>query len=112
MRRAPPGVGGPLPREERWMRRHLSATSAKLVANIVAKLVAVCLLVVLVTAACGSPPAGSPASKETGFPVTIHQGDGSSITLSARPIRIVSLSPTATEMLFAIGAGKQVVAVD
>lgn len=29
-----------------------------------------------------------------------------------RPTRIVSLSPTATEMLFAIGAGKQVVAVD
>ena len=28
------------------------------------------------------------------------------------PERIVSLSPTATEMLFAIGAGKQVVAVD
>lgn len=29
-----------------------------------------------------------------------------------RPQHIVSLSPTATEMLFAIGAGKQVVAVD
>src|SRR5687767_2378996 len=31
---------------------------------------------------------------------------------STRPERIVSLSATATEMLFAIGAGKQVVAVD
>ena len=31
---------------------------------------------------------------------------------SARPQRIVSLSPTATESLFAIGAGRQVVAVD
>ncbi len=30
----------------------------------------------------------------------------------AKPTRIVSLSPTATEMLFAIGAGKQVKAVD
>ncbi len=29
-----------------------------------------------------------------------------------QPTRIVSLSPTATEMLFAIGAGRQVVAVD
>jgi iron complex transport system substrate-binding protein len=29
-----------------------------------------------------------------------------------RPVRIVSLSPTATESLFAVGAGKQVVAVD
>ncbi len=31
---------------------------------------------------------------------------------SALPQRIVSLSPTATEDLFAIGAGKQVIAVD
>ena len=33
-------------------------------------------------------------------------------TAAAVPTRIVSLSPTATEDLFAIGAGKQVVAVD
>src|SRR5438046_6265929 len=32
--------------------------------------------------------------------------------LAAAPHRIISLSPTATESLFAIGAGKQVVAVD
>jgi iron complex transport system substrate-binding protein len=34
------------------------------------------------------------------------------VTLAERPARIVSLAPTATEMLFAIGAGPQVVAVD
>jgi iron complex transport system substrate-binding protein len=34
------------------------------------------------------------------------------VTLTERPDRIVSLAPTATEMLFAIGAGPQVVAVD
>jgi iron complex transport system substrate-binding protein len=34
------------------------------------------------------------------------------ITLDERPAKIVSLSPTGTEMLFAIGAGKQVTAVD
>ena len=33
-------------------------------------------------------------------------------TAAPQPQRIVSLSPTATEMLFAIGAGRQVVAVD
>ena len=41
------------------------------------------------------------------YPVTV--GD---VTLEAQPMRIVSLSPTATEMLYAIGAGAQVVAVD
>jgi iron complex transport system substrate-binding protein len=34
------------------------------------------------------------------------------VASTARPTRIVSLSPTATEMLFAIGAARQVVAVD
>lgn len=41
------------------------------------------------------------------YPVTV--GD---VTLDAQPMRIVSLSPTATEMLYAVGAGSQVVAVD
>jgi iron complex transport system substrate-binding protein len=41
--------------------------------------------------------------------VLVLAGSATSATL---PHRIVSLSPTATETLFAIGAGKQVVAVD
>jgi iron complex transport system substrate-binding protein len=45
------------------------------------------------------------------FPVTIATASGK-VTVSKRPTRIVSLSPTATETLFAIGAGPQVLAVD
>ena len=45
------------------------------------------------------------------FPVTVAAANGK-VTIAARPARIVSLSPTATEDLFAIGAGAQVVAVD
>lgn len=45
------------------------------------------------------------------FPVTVRADNGK-VTIPARPRRIVSLSPTATEMLFAVGAGRQVVAVD
>jgi iron complex transport system substrate-binding protein len=41
------------------------------------------------------------------FPVTV--GD---LTLDAEPQRVVSMSATATEMLFAVGAGDKVVAVD
>jgi iron complex transport system substrate-binding protein len=57
----------------------------------------------------GSTSAGA-ASKKA-FPVTVKTG-ATSVTIKKQPVRIVSLSPTATEMLFAIGAGKQVKAAD
>jgi iron complex transport system substrate-binding protein len=43
--------------------------------------------------------------------VTVHAANGA-VTVAAEPHAIVSLSPTATEDLYAIGAGSQVVAVD
>lgn len=56
---------------------------------------------------------GAPAQRpsQAGFPVTITTPAGT-VTVAKRPQRIVSLSPTATETLFAIGAGRQVIAVD
>jgi iron complex transport system substrate-binding protein len=55
---------------------------------------------------------GASSAKATaGFPVTIKAADGK-FTLTSRPTAIVSLSSTATEMLYAIGAGPQVKAVD
>jgi iron complex transport system substrate-binding protein len=63
---------------------------------------------VVVSGAAGAP--GAPAAPAQ-FPVTITTPTGK-VTVSKRPTRIVSLSPTATESLFAIGAGPQVVAVD
>jgi iron complex transport system substrate-binding protein len=42
----------------------------------------------------------------------VKDGLGNTITLKAPPKRIVSLAPSITESLFAIGAGKQVVARD
>jgi iron complex transport system substrate-binding protein len=94
--------------------------------------VAVLAAVALMVAACGddddtgaatSGDAASPTTETTAagggddddaegdFPVTVTV-DGTDTTIDARPEAIVSLSPTATEMLFAIGAGDQVVAVD
>lgn len=46
-----------------------------------------------------------------GFPVTVVDDRGE-VTIEERPDAIISLSTVATEMLFEIGAGPQVVAVD
>ena len=51
------------------------------------------------------------ASTVTKYPLTITSG-GYSTTINKKPTRIISLSPSATESLFEIGAGKQVLAVD
>ena len=72
-------------------------------------------LLTALTACGGSDPTTETSVVETTettsasstYPVTV--GD---LTLTTQPMRIISLSPTATEMLYAIGAGAQVVAVD
>ena len=67
-------------------------------------------LFLLSISACGNSESTSENSDVVSvdvFPVTV--GD---LTLDAQPVRVVSLSPSATEMLYAIGAGSQVVAVD
>jgi iron complex transport system substrate-binding protein len=72
-------------------------------------------------AACGgdddaaTTDAPASAAAQGSFPVDVLSGSldgGSNVTIEQRPEAIVSLSPTATEMLFAVGAGDQVVAVD
>jgi iron complex transport system substrate-binding protein len=54
-------------------------------------------------------PADDPASA---FPVQLRVPGQEPVTVAQQPKRIVSLSPTATETLYAVGAGDQVVAVD
>jgi iron complex transport system substrate-binding protein len=72
------------------------------------------------TSAHVSTPASSPAttpatagatSTTTDLPFSVTDANGT-VTLNGKPLRIISLSPTHTEMLFAIGAGAQVIAVD
>lgn len=78
---------------------------------------------------CGSNDAPTPAATEatpavtvpaatatpvarTTYPLSLTGSDGRSITLQKAPTRMVSLSPGHTEILFAIGAGGQVVGTD
>ncbi|WP_250029239.1 ABC transporter substrate-binding protein [Paractinoplanes maris] len=75
---------------------------------------ALAVTTLLLAGACGgnddsTEPSGTAASSAgtASYPVTV--GD---LTLDQRPEKIVSLNATATEMLFAIGAGPQVTAVD
>ena len=59
----------------------------------------------------GSEPPRESSSASADFPVTVDT-PGGEITIDEQPQKIVSLSPSATETLFAIGAGDQVVAAD
>jgi iron complex transport system substrate-binding protein len=67
--------------------------------------------------ACGSSSSsttsapGGAAAGSGSFPATITTANGV-VHVKSRPTAIMSLSPTATEMLYAIGAGSQVKAVD
>jgi iron complex transport system substrate-binding protein len=65
----------------------------------------------LVALGTGLPGTAATPPPSTAYPVQIAAANGD-ITVPARPTAIVSLSPTATEMLYAIGAGAQVKAVD
>jgi iron complex transport system substrate-binding protein len=71
----------------------------------------------LLTAACGSDGSSDATSSTAAVAPTDSTSNstpdsGSSPTTDTSTMRVVSLSPTATEMMFAIGAGDQLVAVD
>jgi cobalamin transport system substrate-binding protein len=69
------------------------------------------LVVASAIALVGLSSAGGATRPAPQFPVSVAAANGK-VTVTRKPTRIVSLSPTSTEMLFAIGAGAQVIAVD
>lgn len=82
------------------------------------RLIAVALAAGFMAAACSTAtktPTGSGSSGHAAasrsFPVSVTAANGT-VHVARRPTAIVSLSPSATEMLYAIGAGAQVKAVD
>lgn len=81
-------------------------------------------VLVFLIAACGpaastlpSPTVTTAATATTiatpaAFPATVTDFQSRSVTIAARPARIVSVGPSNTEFLFALGAGDRVVGVD
>jgi iron complex transport system substrate-binding protein len=65
---------------------------------------AAAVIALAVTHSAGARPSAA-------FPVTIHAANGD-VVIKTRPTRVISLSPTGTEDLFAVGGGSQVIAVD
>ncbi|WP_371812769.1 ABC transporter substrate-binding protein [Saccharopolyspora sp. ASAGF58] len=78
-------------------------------------LLAMLALLAGVTACATRPRSDAPAPADdpaAAFPVKVELPGAPPVTLPQQPKRIISLSPTATETLYAIGAGDQVIAVD
>lgn len=88
------------------------------------------LLLIAVLAGCGpggspsvaspasaAPPSPSPSviaspSPAAAFPITVTDDEGTAVEITAKPEKIISLTPANTETLFALGAGDRVVATD
>jgi iron complex transport system substrate-binding protein len=65
-------------------------------------------IVAIVFASVLASPAQAAATK---YPLTVKFG-GYTTKIAKKPTKIISLSPSATEILYAIGAGSQILAVD
>jgi iron complex transport system substrate-binding protein len=84
------------------------------------------LMAAVVAAGCGGSSKSTESPKPTfvaeptaiavpttaAFPVQVVRSDGKQLSIAAAPKRIVSMSPAATETLFAIGAESEIAAVD
>ena len=75
-------------------------------------------LAVIVLAACAPAPTATPIpptvapTQAPAVAVTVTDSSGRLVTIPTSPQRIVSLAPSTTEIAFALGLGKQIVAID
>src|SRR5256885_1362787 len=108
-----------MPRRCRSGRTSSSTTRRRMIMQVLSRRLpafAAAASLAVACAACGSSQAtSSTAGAATGgagsFPTTVAAANGH-VHIGSRPASIISLSPTSTEMLYAMGAGSQVKAVD
>ena len=89
----------------------MSRTPRRLMLAVAAFAFGVTAISASVPSSAATAATSAAAASSTTYPVQITAANGT-ITIPSRPTAIVSMSPTATEMLYAIGAGSQVKAVD
>ncbi len=79
--------------------------------------VAVTLAVAFSLVGCAAPTDGGnagttlPAPRETGFPITVLDDAGREVEIASEPMRIVSLAPSNTEIVYALGILERLVGV-
>src|SRR3989304_6788754 len=64
------------------------------------------VLLIILSGCVSEPPRLKNVVEDTGFPVTLADNHGRNITIEKVPERIVSLAPSNTEILFALGLGE------
>ena len=74
------------------------------------KYLGMALVVLLLFTGCGAETAVAPVDQSS-TEIMLTDLDGKQVTLATLPTRVVSLSPTNTEIMFALGAGAQLVGV-
>ncbi|MEI7885710.1 MAG: ABC transporter substrate-binding protein [Clostridia bacterium] len=74
------------------------------------KCLSMALVVLLLFTGCGANSVTTPAVQQA-TEIMLTDLDGNQVTLKNQPVRVVSLSPTNTEIMFAIGAEAQLVGV-
>ena len=78
------------------------------------RIFALLAVLLFVLGACAAPAAApaSPTASAAHYPLSVTDDRGKTLTLAAAPARVVSFAPSATEIVFALGAGDRIVATD
>lgn len=69
--------------------------------------VSACLALALLGTLCG----GRTVVGAGAYPMTLTDASGARVTIGTRPVRIVSMAPSVTEVLFALGLDREVVGI-